>query len=394
MNRTILLTGACGTLGSQLLKRLLGQGHSVVCLVRGRDQAHVQARVAAIIGARVDVAVWRGDLREPLCGLSTDVISTWRGRIDTILHCAASIEFRDSRAAQATNVEGVRNILVLAEALGVSEFRHVSTAYVAGDSERFAEEDLDAGQSWRNAYEHSKYLGETLVRAWAAQAAGRSFTVHRPSILIGCQDGSIPAFDAYYTYLKPFALAAASMRRRGRDRLPDGIRISGFDTVALPVAVQIRDEATLNLVPLDWAAQTVVRLLGKPSRNATFHVVHPEPPRVRDMLETSLRLLRIEGVRIVQSTVEKERLAAAMPPVLSRLHHNIEKVLLSYLPYTTGEARFGDDGLRRELADEYVAAPEIDEAYLARLLAYAEAKDWGIGAAAHAPAPMPVRIPA
>ena len=117
MPGTVLLTGATGTLGSQLLRRLLDAGERVVCVVRGRDQAEAERRIRRIVAPSSRLQILCGDIKQRHCGLSPRDTERLRGRIDTVVHCAASIDFHDAEAATATNVEGVRHMLELADEL-------------------------------------------------------------------------------------------------------------------------------------------------------------------------------------------------------------------------------------------------------------------------------------
>ncbi|PSC06495.1 hypothetical protein SLNSH_04250 [Alsobacter soli] len=371
-----LLTGATGTLGSQLLPRLVDAGEPVIGLVRADDEAHARRRLQPLLPSGAEVGAVRGDIGAPLCGLSASKRASLAGRVSRILHCAASIDFLDAEQAMASNVGGVRNMLDLADALGVREVLHVSTAYVAGDARRFGETDYAVGQRWRNPYETSKHTGEGLVRAWAASAAGRRFAIYRPAILVGGQDGYTPGFDAFYTYCKALAVAAAVLRRRAGARLPDSVAVSSEGVVHMPVAVRHDVGATLNLVPLDWAADAIVALL-RVRAEGVFHLTHPHPPQVDELWADAQRALRITGLRVCRTDAEKAAALSAMPPVMARLQKGLEPVFQAYQPYTTGEPVFGVERLRAALGDAYRDPPAVDGAYVVRLLAFAEQAGWG-----------------
>ena len=118
----------------------------------------------------------------------------------------ASVSFSDKKANYAANVEGVRNVLELADVLNVPQLTHVSTAYIAGNASTFSENDLPSvilKYRPRNIYEETKRIGESMVRAWGLRNNYLRYTIVRPSILIGREDGTSPTFDAYYKYLKP-----------------------------------------------------------------------------------------------------------------------------------------------------------------------------------------------
>jgi thioester reductase-like protein len=162
----ILLTGATGALGSMLLRRLCDEGQDVVCLVRAKDQTEARARIRAILGDRTDVKVVQGDITKPRCGLGAPDCQLLFGRINRVVHCAASLNFQDKDETNLINVIGLRHVLALMDLLDARHVVYISTAYVVGDAPYLSEESLPDGQRWNNCYEESKFVGEGMVRAW------------------------------------------------------------------------------------------------------------------------------------------------------------------------------------------------------------------------------------
>lgn len=113
MSKTMLLLGANGRTGRQVLRRALEQGHTVTALVRAADRladvAHERLTVA--VGSATDPAV----LTRLLPGHDV-VISTLGPRLPTRAACAV---YPDSAAAmvQAMEGSGVRRLLVTSSAL-------------------------------------------------------------------------------------------------------------------------------------------------------------------------------------------------------------------------------------------------------------------------------------
>ena len=103
----ILLTGATGTVGRALLRRLTASGQSVRCLVR-------EPRGLGDDRVRVQIAL--GDLADP-----SSFRHALRG-IDQVVHLAASI--RDQPLGSIEELNGVATLRLLraAEAAGVSRF--------------------------------------------------------------------------------------------------------------------------------------------------------------------------------------------------------------------------------------------------------------------------------
>jgi dTDP-4-dehydrorhamnose reductase len=207
----VLLTGATGFIGMELLARYLERtDRRVYALVRGADERAAARRMertlCSLFGAEHPyaerVVTVRGDLARPGLGLRDD--GAWLAQqISEIVHGGASVSFElDLEGSRAINVEGTRRVLELSERChargGLRRLSHISTAYVAGDHAGcFSEDELDVGQSFRNAYEQSKFEAERLV---VDARARMPITVLRPSIVVGERDsGWTTSFNVQFT---------------------------------------------------------------------------------------------------------------------------------------------------------------------------------------------------
>jgi NADH dehydrogenase len=103
----LLLTGATGLVGSNLLRRLLGEGHQVRCLVRDPRRLGTQ---------RVRVQIALGDLTDP-----PSFRNALRG-VDTVVHLAAAI--RDQPRGSIEELDGIATwrMVEAAERQGVERF--------------------------------------------------------------------------------------------------------------------------------------------------------------------------------------------------------------------------------------------------------------------------------
>src|SRR5512146_1367555 len=160
----ILLTGATGFIGSNLIRRLVGTSHDLRCLVR--DPEGRAARTVACRGAEL-VA---GDVTDP-----ESVRRAVEG-CDAVVHLANIFSFwaRDPRVFDAVNVEGTAHVMEAALAAGVSRVVHVSTVEALETAPR------------DNRYARSKYAGEQ--RAWAAAQRGLPLVVLSPGAVLGRGD--------------------------------------------------------------------------------------------------------------------------------------------------------------------------------------------------------------
>jgi uncharacterized protein YbjT (DUF2867 family) len=145
----ILLTGATGTVGSAVLRRLTAAGQPVRCLVRHPKGLSEQ---------RVKVQIALGDLANP-----SSFRNVLRG-VDTVIHLAASI--RDQPRASIEELNGLATMRLLrgAERAGVRRFVFFSA--------------LGASQHSRTRFFRSKALAQAAV-----EASDLETTVFTPSIV-------------------------------------------------------------------------------------------------------------------------------------------------------------------------------------------------------------------
>ena len=256
----VLLTGATGFVGMELLARILKEtDRDVIALVRAEDADAAQARIDDVLATllppaerprRGRIRAQEADLTAPGLGLSPVTRDRLAASAGTVVHCAASISFAlPLDEARTINVDGTREVLALAEDAAergsLDRVVHVSTAYVAGDREGCAREDeYDVGQRFRNTYEQTKLEAEQVVRGSGLPAA-----ILRPSIIVGdSSTGWTPTFNVIYWPLQAFA--------RGL-----------FPTVPGD------PDARVDIVPVDAVADALLELVRGPVRDGAFHLV-------------------------------------------------------------------------------------------------------------------------
>ncbi|WP_168566904.1 type I polyketide synthase [Crateriforma spongiae] len=291
---SVLLTGATGMVGCHLLDRLIDRRRNVVCLVRGQNDDQARHRVDEVLkrfGRRLDdhadqIEVVAGDLSAEAVGLSPIHREHLAARVDTVLHCAASLSFRPaSESVQGepyrTNVDGTRHLVQLARQIGVKDFHYVSTAYVCGARRgRVLEADLDHGQSFANDYERSKLLAEQMLR----NTPGIRVSFYRPSIVIDSTGRSPVTADR--TVYGAFQTYRALASRFGLPREGGWFSTLGFT-----------GDERKNLVEADWVADSIVALMHSPPHHqSTYHLTAPSGTPIQQ-LETAFReACRREGV--------------------------------------------------------------------------------------------------
>jgi nucleoside-diphosphate-sugar epimerase len=349
MSGAILLTGATGFLGMDVLARLIDRGEEqVVVLVRARDDAGARERLAEVLGrlydeapeAAANVRAVRGDLLEPGLGISARDRAELVGSVERIVHCAASISFDLPLAeAREINVEGVARVIELAReiAAGGSLRRlvHVSTAYVSGShAGEFAETDLDVGQEFRNTYERSKQEAERLLRA---QAGDLPLAVARPSIVVGNRtSGWTPVFNVLYWPMRAF--------ERG-----------------LIEEVPAREDSIVDFVPVDYVTDGILTLLDEDGVGGTYSLVAGE-----------LALSAGELVELHSSLTGREPVRFIARETVGGLPAGTE----TFVPYFDVRCRFTDERACAVLERAGVEKPDPRD-YLGQLIAYARTTAWG-----------------
>lgn len=244
----MLLTGATGFLGGELLRRLLArETRRIVCLVRAPDARAAAARGRGILGGAASRVRWLpGDIEQPRFGLDEEGHAALASEVEEIFHCAATTRFDlPLEDAQRVNVGGVERVLDLAHKAaargGLRRLHHVSTAYAAGrrdDEVRAGELPDDHASRFRNTYERTKARAERLVRA-----SGLPATVHRPSIIVGrSEDGHTTGWTTVYYPMRLIAHGKLPHFPRGGRQLLDCVPVD-FVAEAI-VALARRDDTT------------------------------------------------------------------------------------------------------------------------------------------------------
>lgn len=116
MNNTYLVTGGAGFLGINMVRYLLGRGHSV----RSLDIVPFDYPEASSID------VVQGDIRDP-----ETVMPAMTG-MDTVIHCAAALPLYSHQEIFSTDVEGTNVLLDAAVNAGIERFVHISSTAVYG----------------------------------------------------------------------------------------------------------------------------------------------------------------------------------------------------------------------------------------------------------------------
>jgi thioester reductase-like protein len=345
----VFLTGATGFLGMEVLARLLERGdREVVCLVRAPDAAAARARLDGVLRTlwedptpyrRLARAV-AGDVTQPGLGIDPVTRMALSEDVGAVLHCAASITFDlPLEEARLINVEGTREVIGFARearTLGrLERFVHVSTAYVGGlHPGVFRERQLDAGQTFRNTYEQTKWEAEHALAA----ADDLSPAIARPSIVMGdSRTGWTPAFNVLYWPLRAFA--------RG-----------------LLDAVPARPDGRVDVVTVDYVAAALVALLDRDDAGVFNLVGGHDAPTVAELVELACERFNRPRPTLLAPDGNHGQPTAGQGSV--------------FLPYFEVETIFDDARANAVLGPDGIRPQRLAECFEA-LMDYADAVGWG-----------------
>ncbi len=172
----VLVTGATGFIGANLVRELLQQRYQVRALVRpGSNRRNVEG---------LDIEVIEGDL------LDSPSLARALDGCDALFHVAAAYTFWSSnpKSIYETNITGTENILTAAREKGISKLVYTSTESTIGIKGRcLGTEDAESSlEDLAGDYKKSKLLAERLALRMCRE--GLPLVVVNPTMPIGPYD--------------------------------------------------------------------------------------------------------------------------------------------------------------------------------------------------------------
>ena len=196
-NSSVLITGVCGTVGSELLRQLAAAGCSRIAGIDNNETGLFFLSQA--FTDRPAVELFLGDLRD------RDAMRRACRGIDIVLHAAALKHVvlceQSPRDAVASNIEGVMNVIDAAEANGVKRLLFTSS---------------DKAVNPTNVMGTTKLMGERLITAANAHRRDAHDTVFastRFGNVLGSRGSVIPLFKQQIAKGGPVTLTDPAMTR-------------------------------------------------------------------------------------------------------------------------------------------------------------------------------------
>jgi len=357
-----LITGVTGLIGNVLLAELLKSGHRCVVLMRPPVGDRMDRLIGLLEAQGIDGRAYEAG-GELWCieGSLPEALPESPGfPIRRVVHIAASTRFCPDQSGDParTNGDGTRRLLRWMDRQGISEIHHVSTAYVSGETDRPAPERVASEPPrFRNVYEQSKWQAERHIVDWG-EMPGRSWTIYRPSIVVGdWHSGRAARFAGAYQAFRAFESLCQS------DRADPG----------QPIALRIESppDGNINLIPVDYLAELMGAIINHPDRHGrVYNIVHPEALSTRSFLDMILRYFGMSGVQLAEpGSVNRDNRTA-----IERGFHATTRHISPYLRQVT---RFERTNTAQAEALLTHTCPDWDEDAIHRLIEYARRQDWG-----------------
>ncbi len=333
MQKRVLLSGATGLIGGELMLILAARGVHSTAVVRANTAAAAKDR---LLDRLQKSNLWKpsfadfisaeaGDIEAPRFGLSESVI----GSADVLLHSAASTSFKPDAGVYPINIRAAENFAGILKSLRPSQRGFfVGTAAVTMEPRGVITEDMPFA-GYANDYIRSKRDAETLLRA-----TGAPFVSLRPGIVLA--------------------------------RGIDDAKLSRNMLWSIPVMAELGEVpldplGRLDFAPVDFVANAFAEMLFK-----------------NDLAHDCYHVSTGEASMTFQALAEE--LAAAMPgikklvmrgrdfvptPKFARQRWMFE-ALQPYLPFLTADAVFSNARLRAEIGS--LANAPAPNSYLGEML--------------------------
>ncbi len=299
----ILVTGATGFIGAEILRRASRRGWRVRGLARHPERAEALGRLP-------HVELFRGDVARP------DELDEALEGVDAVLHLVGIIVETGRQSFEEVHVEGTRHVVEATRRAGVTRYIHMSALGV--------EQGRDASEYYR-----TKWRAEEIVRE-----SGLAATIFRPSLVFGRDDDFFNRF-------------AGIIRWSPVVPLPGGGR-----TRFQPVWLGDVAECFLQSTRMERGAQPVYEIAG---------------PVVMTLREIVSSLMEVMGRRRPTFPVPVAPLrlgAAVMETVLSR--PPVTRDQLRMMAIDNVASRTGLQALRRDFEIEHAKLEDKAAAYLGR----------------------------
>ncbi|MFS4415921.1 SDR family oxidoreductase [Maribacter sp. 2307ULW6-5] len=356
----ILLTGATGTLGSQVLFSLLQERHTeidhIYLPVRPKKGTAPLQRIKNMLQSPFAPAHIKEQWDQMMAKITVvnaqqllDPASFLKGRrLSHFIHSAGLVNLSTAQEAKdeifKENLDFTKDILnAYRDHMG--KFIYISTAFSAGDVGGVLQNDYlkTAPDTYRNHYEASKFAAEKYVAAWGRDTQ-LPVQILRPSVLGGNILGTPCFFISKYMV---FYLFAKFFHRNGN---------------AGAVRITAAPQSGLNIIPTDYAAMVICRVFDRDIDQ--LNIVHHTATNVQQGIEKILEAVNFDNFSFTATPLNR---ANGFENKLERFYYST--IGLHLTPYLTGKPCHWDT----TLLEAILPIPAYDlETYLQGTIQFAK----------------------
>ncbi len=250
------ITGGTGFIGRNFIDKLRSRDGDIYVLTRAASMQRFEELRERMGEAGDRLIAVEGDLTQPLLGVDEATRKKLQGKIRYFCHFAAIYDIAASAEAQtATNIEGTRNAIHLAEELHAGSFEHVSSIAAGGLYPGVFREDMfEEAENLSHPYFSTKHDSEGIVR----NECKVPWRVYRPAMVVGdSRTGEIDKIDGVYYFFKSL--------QKIRAVLPPWFPLIGIEG------------GKFNVVPVDYVVDAMDHILHKDDlEGRCFHLTDTE----------------------------------------------------------------------------------------------------------------------
>jgi uncharacterized protein YbjT (DUF2867 family) len=234
----VLVTGATGFVGHEVLRELHSAAHSIRVIARQPRSSRVRS-----LANQYDLEIHPGDV------LEAKTIEGSLAGVDAVVHLVGIISEAGDQTFENVHIRGTQNIVEASRKSAIQRFVHMSA--------------LGTRPQASSRYHQSKWVAEEIVRQ-----SGLAFTVFRPSLIYGADDMFVNLFA----------------------------RLSKFSPV-LPVMGTGRGK--LQPIDVDTVAQAFVKSLTEPKAiGQTYDLCGPDRLTLVEVLDAILAVTGRRRIRL------------------------------------------------------------------------------------------------
>ena len=354
----VLLTGATGFIGSELLFELLRSGDisQIVLIIRSSVNQTAQEKLDKIFGhwKKFSRICNPDDLKkiqiieEDIVKLSIDSVPT---DFDLIYHCAATTDLATSLAeGRKKNVYLTQKVVMIGRRCSrLQRFVHFSTAFVAGKATGLINPDVKP-QRFRNHYERTKFESEHAVRD-----SGLKYTILRPSIVVGRSD------TGYFYNLKVLYSVWKIWLKGVVPRAP------------------LDKKARVDFVPVDYVVNSAIELANNDDAvgKVLFLCAGTQAPYSWEVADVAARVFSVEFPKTLPPIVVSFYKYWPLNKTISYFTRTALESLHTHVPYLGSRTQQFDTSLTAQLlSNTGVDAPVFSE-YGERIFEFCKNTNWG-----------------